>query len=139
MTPSKASFFALRLEPGDDLKIRLMDFAREHELRAAFVATCVGSVTRATLRYAGREQGSILKGKHEIVSLVGTLESGGAHLHLSLSDENGQTIGGHLMEGTSIYTTAEIVVGILEAVKFTREVDPHTGYRELVVTPDSTR
>lgn len=137
MKTSPARFFALRLEPGDDLRIRLFDFAREHRVKAAFVATCVGSVTRATLRFAGREEGTVVKGRFEIVSLVGTLENGGGHLHISLSDGNGRTFGGHLMEGSSVYTTAEIVIGMLEGVRFERKVDPHTGYRELVVTPEN--
>jgi hypothetical protein len=50
-------------------------------------------------------------GKHEIVSLVGTLALDGDHLHIAVSDSTGRTIGGHLMEGSLVYTTAEIAVG----------------------------
>ena len=32
---------------------------------------------------------------HEIVSLVGTLSDNDCHLHISLSNKNGNVIGGH--------------------------------------------
>jgi len=70
----------------------------------------------------------------EIVSLVGTLAAkGGPHLHISVANSQGQTIGGHLMEGNSIYTTAEVVLGNANNLLFVRELDPQSGYEELVV------
>jgi predicted DNA-binding protein with PD1-like motif len=48
-------------------------------------------------------------------------------------DGNGKTIGGHLSEGSLVYTTAEIVVADIAGVAFTREVDPATKFKELVV------
>lgn len=35
-------------------------------------------------------------GPYEIVSLVGTIAVNGPHIHISLSDGTGTTIGGHL-------------------------------------------
>ena len=75
------------------------------------------------------------EGKFEIDSLVGTISKDGPHIHLSLSDSNGKMVGGHLMEGCLIYTTAEIAIGELEDVTFSRPVDPETTYDELVITP----
>jgi hypothetical protein len=37
------------------------------------------------------------------------------------------------MEGSLIYTTAEIVLGDATQLKFVREIDPGTTYDELVV------
>jgi predicted DNA-binding protein with PD1-like motif len=73
----------------------------------------------------------------EIVSLTGTFSggasSGGKHLHMSVSDEDGRVFGGHVISGT-IYTTLELVVGVIAGgVAFSRELDATTGYRELVV------
>ncbi|MFT5701806.1 MAG: putative DNA-binding protein with PD1-like motif [Desulforhopalus sp.] len=40
------------------------------------------------------------------------------------------------MDGCKIYTTAEIVIGIIPAHSFLRTFDPQTGYPELeVVSP----
>lgn len=53
------------------------------------------------------------------------------HLHISISDSTGKTIGGHLVEGCQIYTTAEIVIGEARGLIFSREKDAETGYQEL--------
>jgi hypothetical protein len=42
-------------------------------------------------------------------------------------------IGGHLQEGSAIYTTAELVIGELTHLTFSRPIDPVTGYDELIV------
>ena len=71
----------------------------------------------------------------EIVSLTGTLGLDGLHVHLSLARRDGACVGGHLVEGCIVNTTAELVIGELTEVEFQRTVDPATGYRELSVTP----
>lgn len=74
--------------------------------------------------------------RFEIVSLVGTLSPDGLHLHASLGDEVGTVCGGHLVRAT-VHTTAEVVVGVSNTLKFAREMDPATGFKELVVSgPD---
>jgi predicted DNA-binding protein with PD1-like motif len=78
---------------------------------------------------------TVYKGHFEIVSLVGTLSTNGSHLHLAVSDSTGRTIGGHLLDGNIIYTTAELVVGVLEELDFRRETDPVSTYKELTVYP----
>ena len=80
-----------------------------------------------------------LAGPFEIVSLTGTLACGGdedscvKHLHISLSDAQGRVVGGHLVR-LEVETTAEIVLGELEDLVFTREHDPATGFGELTVS-----
>jgi predicted DNA-binding protein with PD1-like motif len=125
--------YTLRLKPGQDLRRELEAFAFTQKLRAGLVLTCVGSLTQAALRLANAEKTSFFTGHFEIVSLVGTLSPDGIHLHISISDEKGQIVGGHLMEGSLIYTTAEIVLGELAGIVFHRPIDPQTGYDELVV------
>ena len=68
----------------------------------------------------------------EIISLVGTLTATTKHLHLSVSDKNGNVVAGHLVSGR-IYTTLELVLGTIGGVSFSREMDDRTGYRELKV------
>lgn len=123
--------YAIRLKPGEDLKMRLDEVAENWS--AACILTAVGSLTKVSIRYANCDAVEELNGHFEIVSLVGTLGSCGSHLHLSISDREGNTIGGHLKEGSTIYTTAEIVIGILDEWTFSREPDATTGYPELVI------
>lgn len=65
-----------------------------------------------------------------ILTCVG---SRGSHIHLSVSDSTGRTLSGHLLPGCKIYTTAELVIGILPDIVYTRKPDSAFGYKELVV------
>lgn len=134
-TPVAATMqtYSFRLRPGQDLKREFDAFVQQQHVAAGAVLTCVGSLTDVTLRLANQDGPSNWTGHFEIVSLVGTLSANGSHLHLSVSDSTGRTIGGHLLEGCKIYTTAEIVVGVMPDIVYTREPDPAFGYRELVV------
>ncbi|HEY9598170.1 MAG TPA: PPC domain-containing DNA-binding protein [Cyanophyceae cyanobacterium] len=125
----------IRLKPEQDLKKSLKNFVDKNHIQAGFILTAVGSLKQATLRFANREESQVFHEKFEIVSLVGTLSTQGLHLHTSLCDRNGKTIGGHLLDGCIIYTTAEIVIGTSDEFIFLRTVDEQTGYKELEIQP----
>jgi predicted DNA-binding protein with PD1-like motif len=127
--------FALRLKPNQELKESLKNFVISNNIEAGFILTTVGSLKQATLRFANQNDSKVLQDKFEIVSLVGTLSTHGIHLHISISDKDGKTIGGHLEKGCLIYTTAEIVIGVSEDFIFVRTVDENTGYKELEIQP----
>ena len=120
---------ATRLAPGDDLRSAL----EEIQLTAggAAILTCVGSLSKTQLRMAGAKDIWLSEEPVEIVSLVGTLSQDGGHLHLSVSLPTGEVIGGHLMPGTLVRTTAEIVVAHLGGARLVRRMDDLTGFKEL--------
>lgn len=124
---------ALRFTPQQDLRQELDDFVIQHGIAAACILTCVGSLTKATLRLAGQSDATIYEDKFEIVSLTGVMSQQGSHYHMALADSQGRTIGGHVLKGCLIYTTAELVIGILPGWQFKREFDAATGYRELAI------
>ncbi|MCX4243584.1 PPC domain-containing DNA-binding protein [Paraliomyxa miuraensis] len=126
---------AMRLRPGQDPLAELERWARDERVPAACIVTAVGSLTRACLRFANREQATVLEGHFEITSLVGTLSDAGAHLHATIADGEGRVYGGHLELGGSIYTTLELVVARLEGLSFDRVLDSTYGYYELRVGP----
>ncbi|XP_016888998.1 uncharacterized protein LOC107988766 [Cynoglossus semilaevis] len=134
---SSLQVHVVRLGPGQDLFGFLQAFVQERRLSAPFVLSCVGSVTKATLRLANatatdQDQVMHLSGPHEIVSLVGTLNPP-PHLHVCLSDAEGRTVGGHVLGPLEVFTTAEVVVGEAVELSFSRELDDQTGFAELVV------
>ena len=129
----ESRLLALRLKPGDDLRQTLETFADTKALRAGYIATCAGSLRVAAIRFADQKDATILSGPFEIVSLTGTLSPDGPHIHISIADSSGRVFGGHLAEGSVVYTTAEIVVGELAGASFRRALDPATSFRELVV------
>ena len=131
--PSSSKATAIRLAPHQDLKKELLKVGSNS--KAGFVITCVGSLEQVNLRFANQENGTLLKGHFEILSLVGTFSDSGAHLHISVADSTGRTIGGHLLDDSLIYTTAELVIGELTDLQFDRIVDSTYGYKELSVRP----
>ena len=125
-------FMGLRLLPGEDLCEALRAAFAEAPETGGFVASCVGSLTSARLRFAGREVASLLEGPLEIVALSGSLSAQGPHLHLTVADAAGVVTGGHLLDGAEVRTTAEVVLGLVTGVQFRREPDSRTGHSELV-------
>lgn len=126
--------YTFRLKPGDDLFESIEAFVREKNIEAGCVLSGVGSLTRAVLRLANRDVFSQFEGHFEIVSLTGTVSIHGSHLHISIADGDGKTIGGHLVGGCKIYTTAEIVLAVFHDVVYRRELlENDSGYEELVV------
>ena len=122
-----------RLLPRQDLFNSIESYLLEQHISAGCVLACVGSLEAAVIRLADRDSIDRFEGKFEIVSLTGTASLHGSHLHISVSDSSGKTIGGHLVEGCKIYTTAEIVIAEFPGQVFVRELCNESGYPELVV------
>jgi len=136
--PHPTHVHVLRLLPEDDILVELQRFATDRALSAAYVNTCVGSTGKTRLRMAGQSNVIGYKGKFEIVSMTGTLSSSGHHLHMSIADSDGNVFGGHMVEGCIARTTVEIVLGIVEGVTFTRQLDSRTGFKELYLQEEDT-
>ena len=132
---SATRLLALRLSPGDDLRGALSAAFDAEPEPSGFVLACVGSLSRTALRYAGRDEASVTEEPCEVVSLSGTFSPDGCHLHASLADAEGRMTGGHVLPGCVVRTTAEVVIGLTDAVRFSRPIDPATGYAELSVSP----
>ena len=127
----------LRLQPGEDLRQALETWMGEQEELAGCVISGIGSLSVAQLRFAGAAEATTIQGELEILSLSGSLTPDGAHLHIALADSSGAVIGGHLCSGSLVRTTAELVIGLLPESRFSRELDPATGYPELRISPRS--
>lgn len=123
--------FATRLKRGDDLLTKIEELASKNDINTAVILSAVGSVLKVKLRLAKAIDYLEVEEDFEIVSLTGTVSCGKAHLHISLSDEIGNVIGGHLCKGTIINTTCELVLGILEEYESIRNFDDLTGFNEI--------
>ena len=121
-----------RLTKGMDLKEEIEKYSINNSISGVLISS-VGCLNKLVIRLADGE--SILKkdGNFEIVSITGTLSPNGVHIHISVSDEFGNTIGGHLKNGCIVNTTAEICLIVFDNIKFGRKFDETTGYDELVV------
>lgn len=131
--------YVFRLKPGQDLINELTLFAQQNQIKAGVILSAVGSFTHINLRYADQPTGTTQEGHFEIVSLVGAFNDTSRHIHLSVSNEVGQTFGGHMLPGNIVYTTAEVAIVKMNDLIFTREKDEKSmggsGWDELVVKP----
>ena len=124
---------AFRLTKGMDLKKSIEDYVVEHKIKSGVILSGVGCVYKAVLRTADGVTVVTLDNHYEIVSVTGTLSVDGCHIHISLSDNDLNVIGGHLKDGCLVNVTAEIVLGEFEDYEFGREFDKSTGYKELTI------
>lgn len=126
--------FTFRLKPGQDLFESIQAFITDEKIEAGCILSSVGSLIHAKLRLANREYLNDYEGYFEIVSLIGILSTNGSHLHISISDGDGKTIGGHFESGCKVYTTVEISIAAFDDVIYKRELlENDSGFDELVV------
>jgi uncharacterized protein len=136
ITTDQMRVHVFRLRPGDDLLGSIRAYVAANHIQAAVVLSAVGSLTQASIRYANQPEAHIHTGHFEIVSITGTVEEGGEHIHLSVATGQGTMIGGHLMTGCKVYTTSEVTLGELVGVRFARETDTQgSGWDELKIYP----
>lgn len=125
--------YVFRLKRGDDLKKSIIDFCQSNNIDSGCIVTVVGSVYEIRIRKADGVSEYFETKDFEIVSLTGTISKDGAHLHIALADNRLVTIGGHLLEGTKVNTTAEVVIMKFDNYNLSRQFDANTGYKELEV------
>ena len=77
----------------------------------------------------------MLSGPFEIISCTGVVALSGSHIHIGIADGAGQCLGGHLLPGSIVYTTVELVVqNLSQEWCFERKHCPLSGYEELAAT-----
>ena len=126
--------YLLRLKPNQDIKLELLKYAQERNIKTASIVSAVGSVSSMKVRIAdGR---TIVSDTHnrEVLRLSGTLINGKIHTHIGAISTRMDVFGGHLMEGCVVHTTMEItLLDLSEDVQAERIFDSETGYDELNV------
>lgn len=125
-------YHCFRLKKGQDLKKEIETYVIKNSI-SGIILCCVGCLSKLKIRLADGKKLLEKEGQFEIVSIIGTLSQDGVHIHISVSDEKGNTIGGHLKDDCIINTTAEICLLDIEKVKFKRKFDDETSYEELVI------
>ena len=131
--------YVFRLKKGQDLKKEIVNFVNKKNIEAGIIKCCVGCVYEARFRLADGITIMHKKDNYEIVSITGTVSMNGCHIHISFASLDGNVIGGHFTEGTLINTTAEICIESFDGLKFTREYDDTTGYKELIINKNTNK
>jgi predicted DNA-binding protein with PD1-like motif len=140
-----------RLKPGSDLLGSLHEIVDKEEIRAGVILSGVGLLGEARLRNCKSlpeeypitdENRTYLSFSRplEILSLSGniTVAEGSplVHAHVTLSHVEGDeigVIGGHLIEGCTIFGFAEIILLELEDIEMEKNYDEETRTLQLFV------
>ena len=129
----------IRLAPGTDLLDGMQAACERYGIHNGVVISGIGSLGR--VRFCDVEALPEKKsgyGYGRVLELNDTIELTGAsgvicsdeegninlHVHLSMSDKTGKAYGGHLVQGTTVLMTADIVLGEIEGVSMLRKYDP---------------
>lgn len=133
-----------RLKKGDDLLKALNALCNEANIRLGKIQA-IGAVSKAVVGFylqEPREYVSLDYDYHqEIISLQGNVSIKNGvpeiHAHLALSDGQGKLYGGHLMEGTVVFSCEYIINEYIpemadvmqdsQDTTFTRNYDEETG------------
>lgn len=120
---------AFRLKNGDDFRKSIEIVCNQYN--TCVILSAVGSLKEVKIRLAKAKDYYEKIDDYEIVSITGTVSNGKSHIHVSLSNEKGDVIGGHLEYGCKINTTCELVIGILQEYESIRKFNDNTGFDEI--------
>lgn len=142
-----------RILPNSDLVQSIKQIAEENNVSCGYVATCIGSLKKATFVYPLPKEDSYFKMAYsEPVYLEGPIEVLGAqgifakdekgdfqiHLHGSLSDRTMKVYGGHILnEGNTVLATIDLVIQELEGMDLKRIYHKESGI--YFFTPSSSK
>jgi predicted DNA-binding protein with PD1-like motif len=121
-----------RLLEDQDLAESIKEQAEKNGIRAGFFIL-IGSLKRAALGYykEGDYETILLEGPLEVASCTGNVavdEKGDIviHAHVVVSNGKGEAFGGHLMKGSQVGATAELVMIEAGGVEVQRVYDEKT-------------
>jgi len=120
-----------RLSEGEDLLETINLVAEKSRITAGFFIL-VGTLKKANLGFyrQGKYETIEIDGTVEIVSCMGNVSlrenKPFAHAHMSVSNEKGRVIGGHVMLGCTIAATGELVLIEAANTRLLRKLDEKT-------------
>ncbi|MFO8077970.1 MAG: DUF296 domain-containing protein [Thermoplasmatota archaeon] len=132
----KNGIIIFRLYPGENILQSLQELSEKHNLSTAIILSGVGQIKNPTLGYFKQKNDyteQTFQGIYELLSLSGNIiydgETYHIHAHTVIGDEQKQTKGGHLINGTvSITNEIALLKTEIEAI---RTISKQTGLAEL--------
>ncbi len=94
----------------------------KHHKSISFLISAVGDLSKVSFKCPLNDKPVIFEKKLEIISLSGYIKSTQSHVHISVSDENCRVFGGHLLPGTIVLKSLDVLIGVI----------PHLNKRSFV-------
>ena len=97
---------------GVDIYNSLNELNRDHN-STSFIISAVGDLSKVSFKCPLNDKPVIFEKKLEIITLSGYVKSNESHLHISVSDENCSVFGGHLLSGTIVLKSLDVLIGVI--------------------------
>lgn len=120
-----------RLYENEDLLETVASASKQTKISTGFF-TLIGTLKKAKLGFYrdGKYESIKIAGPLEIVSCIGNVsvkeKEPIVHAHIVVSDEKGQSFGGHVLSGCLISVTAELMLSEALDMKLERKFDEKT-------------
>jgi hypothetical protein len=132
----KNNLIFIHLFPNEDILEKISEACKKHSVETAVVLSGIGQLKQVRLGYFKEKDNYVpqtFAKPLELLSLSGNVCKSSKdiilHLHVVLGDEQKNTIGGHLLNGT-VEVTSEIVL-LKNSLKIKRKIDETTGLKSL--------
>ncbi|MBD3191720.1 MAG: DUF296 domain-containing protein [Candidatus Heimdallarchaeota archaeon] len=116
MVMEQQKIHLIKLEKGEDLLKSILKYVKERSIGSGFL-TGIGALATAKIGYFDIEKKRYLENithNVELIACMGNIAINKdnhepiAHVHITVADREGRTLGGHLNEGSIVSVTAEI-------------------------------
>jgi len=84
-----------------------------HDNSTSFLISAVGDLSKVSFKCPLKDKPVIFEKKLEIITLSGYIRSNESHIHISASDENCSVLGGHLLSGTIVLKSLDVLIGVI--------------------------
>ena len=128
---------ALRLKPGTDVLLGLEEACKRSGINNGVILSAIGSLDSPHFCDVVEVPTKAGYGYGEVLHLTGPIELTNAsgiichddegntnlHVHMTLTDRHGNAHGGHLVEGTKVLLTVDVIIGEISGVIMGRKFD----------------
>ena len=126
-----------KLPSGEDV-FNTLNQSLIHKHSTSFLLSAIGDLSQVSFKCPLNNNAIILKKKLEIITLTGYLKSTESHIHISVSDESCNVHGGHLMPGSIVLKSLDILLGVIPNLN--HEILDTSSYKsakvDIYVLPD---
>ena len=128
---------ALRLKPGTDVLLGLEEACKRSGINNGVILSAIGSLDSPHFCDVVELPTKAGYGYGEVLHLTGPIELTNAsgiichddegntnlHVHMTVTDRHGNAHGGHLVEGTKVLLTVDVIIAEIEGLVMGRKFD----------------
>ena len=131
-------------DKGEDLLESIKEIINEEKIKNGIIISGYGTFEKCRWHYITttglppKDEFKAVSEPLELNSMHGVIANGEPHIHIGFSNSE-QAFGGHLEPGCRVLYLADVVIGEIEGVDMSFEVDKETKLKGLRLKPAATK